>query len=388
MHFEHILRSSQFQLSDLNYIFSLADKIRNFNYTKQGLLWLRSLLPHKRAMLFFSQPSTRTFLSFQSACHILGMQTSEIRDPSTSSEKKGESIEDSMRTFSSYVDLIIMRSASPGLCERIADVLDNTKSWVPIINAGSGPDEHPTQALLDLYTLQRGFKNDTRLLSKLAVENKVLGDAERRTAMCTLVHEDSCTASTTQFAATVEFGKKSNGINGKTICMVGDLKRGRTVRSLSHLLTHYTDVKIIFVSPPAFSIPDDLRAFLQNASNVKFFETTDFINAITEADAIYMTRIQDEYDDLDPSLKNIDTTQYHLKHEHLTLLKPTCKILHPMPRRQEIDIKIDHDLRAEYWNQQRNGMWIRTALIAILLNVATEIMAYSQAAQTPKIYSE
>jgi aspartate carbamoyltransferase catalytic subunit len=339
MKFEHVLRSSQFALADLEYLFNLADKIRKHNDSKDSLMYLRSLLPHKRAMLFFSQPSTRTFLSFQSACHILGMQTSEIRDTSTSSEKKGESVEDSLRTFSSYVDLIIMRSATAGLCERIAAVLDNTKSWVPLINAGSGPDEHPTQALLDLYTLQRGFK-------------------------------------------------QHGGIKGKTICMVGDLKRGRTVRSLSNLLTHYEDVHIIFSSPEAFSIPDDLRLFLHNARHIKFTETTEFVDPISVADAIYMTRIQDEYDSLDPTLQNIDTSNYNLSYDHLAILKPKCKILHPMPRRQEIDFRIDQDPRAEYWNQQRNGMWIRTALIAVLLNVAHEILAASQPEQTPKIYSE
>lgn len=336
MKFEHILRSNQFKLADLEYLFSLSDKIRKFN-TKDAQLYLRSLLPHKRAMLFFSQPSTRTFLSFQSACHILGIQTCEIRDASTSSEKKGESIEDSLRTFSSYVDLIIMRSPTAGLCERIAAVLDNTKSWIPIINAGSGPDEHPTQALLDLYTLTRGFKH--------------LG-----------------------------------GINGKTICMVGDLKRGRTVRSLSYLLTYFSNVHIIFSSPKEFRIEEDLRQHLQNSHNIKFSETTDFIDPIASADAIYMTRIQDEYDTPNNSLKNIDTSSYNLNQDHLSMLKPTCKILHPMPRRQEIDIKIDQDPRAEYWNQQRNGMWIRTALIAILLNVDQAIC--SQATQMPKMYSE
>ena len=143
---------------------------------------------------------TRTFLSFQSACHILGVQPSEIRDSSTSSERKGESVEDSLRTFSSYVDLIIMRSPRVGLAERMAAVLDQSPRPVPVINAGSGPDEHPTQALLDVYTLQRSFRS-------------------------------------------------ASGIDGKTVCMVGDLKRGRTVRSLARLLTRYRDVRLLFASP-------------------------------------------------------------------------------------------------------------------------------------------
>jgi aspartate carbamoyltransferase catalytic subunit len=325
MKFEHVLRSNQFDLDQLNYLFSLADRIRLFNATKSGLIYLNSLLPHLRAMLFFSQPSTRTFLSFESACHILGMRTSEIRDPSTSSEKKGETIEDSLRTFSSYVDLIIMRTPTPGLCERIANLLDNTPRSVPIINAGSGPDEHPTQALLDLYTLNRCFKD-------------------------------------------------RGGIDGKTICMVGDLKRARTIRSLSFLLAHYKNIKIIFCSPEEFRIEDDLRQYLHNKLNVSFIETTDFLESIRQADAIYMQRIQDEYDTAGQNSKNVDITKYSLRFEHLALLNNDCKILHAMPRRQELDPLIDQDPRAEYWSQQRNGMWIRCALIASLLGVDKQII--------------
>lgn len=326
MKFEHILKSSQFDRNSLEYLFTLTERIRRFNATKSGLMYLQSFLPHKRAMLFFSQPSTRTFLSFQSACHTLGMHTSEIRDPNTSSEKKGESIEDSLRTFSSYVDLIIMRTPVAGLCERIASLLDTTQRSIPVINAGSGPDEHPTQALLDIYTLNRCFKGQ-------------------------------------------------GGIDDKTICMVGDVKRGRTVRSLAHLLTNYNNVKIIFCSPENFRIENDLRTYLNNCPQVSFYETSNFKEAITAADAIYMQRIQDEYDAHDESTRNLDISQYCLRYEHLTELKPTCKILHAMPRRQELDPRIDHDPRAEYWSQQRNGMWIRSSLIAMLMGIDTHLFS-------------
>lgn len=325
MKFEHILRSSQFDRDSLSYLFELTDRLRKFNTTKSGLMYLQSFLPHRRAMLFFSQPSTRTFLSFQSACHILGMYTSEIRDPNTSSEKKGESIEDSLRTFSSYVDLIIMRTPVAGLCERIANLLDNTPRSVPVINAGSGPDEHPTQALLDIYTLNRCFQ-------------------------------------------------EQGGIDNKTICMVGDLKRGRTVRSLAHLLTNYNNIKLIFCSPEQFKIADDLRAHLNSCPNVSYTETTDFIDAIGQADAIYMQRIQDEYDTQDQSTRNIDISKYCLNYDDLKYLKPECKILHAMPRRQELDPKIDQDPRAEYWSQQRNGMWIRSSLIAMLMGIDKQLI--------------
>lgn len=321
----HVLNSSQFDLENLNYIFKLTDCIRKFNSTKAGLLYLQSFLPHKRAMLFFSQPSTRTFLSFQSACHILGMHTSEIRDPSTSSEKKGESIEDSLRTFSSYVDLIIMRTPVAGLCERISSLLDSTPRSIPVINAGSGPDEHPTQALLDLYTLNRGFQED-------------------------------------------------GGIKNKTICMVGDLKRGRTVRSLAMLLTNYKDIKIIFCSPEQFRIANDLKENLTNSQNVEFIESNNFIDSISQADAIYMQRIQDEYDSHDNRTTNVDISKYSLTLDHLKYLKPTCQILHAMPRRNELDPRIDNDPRAQYWSQQRNGMWIRCSLIAVLMRIDQELL--------------
>ena len=123
---DNILSSSQFDREFLDYMCRLTDTIRKFDKSKEGLMYLKGLLAHKRAMLYFTQPSTRTFLSFQSACHIVGMQSSEIRDSATSSERKGESIEDSLETFSSYVDVIIMRTATPGLCDRIAACLAET----------------------------------------------------------------------------------------------------------------------------------------------------------------------------------------------------------------------------------------------------------------------
>jgi aspartate carbamoyltransferase catalytic subunit len=262
-------------------------------------------------MLYFTQPSTRTFLSFQSACHILGIKNSEIRDTSTSSEMKGESIEDSLRTFSSYVDLIIMRSPVRGLCDKIAKLLDQSDRPIPIINAGSGPDEHPTQAVLDIYTLQRSF---------------------------------------------IELG----GIDGKTICMVGDLKRGRTVRSLARLLTLFSNTKLIFASPEPFRIEDDLRQFLRQAKT-EFVETDKFQDAIAQSDAIYMTRIQDEYDVSTGDSSKVDSSAFCLKQSHLKLLN-------------ELDPAIDHDPRAKYWRQERNGMWTRVALMTVLLGVDEKIL--------------
>lgn len=321
----HVLSAKQFEVSFLEEIFQLSNKIRKISKTKEGSRYLSSLLNNKRAMLFFTQPSTRTFLSFQSACHILGLQTSEIRNSETSSEKKGESREDALRTFSSYVDLIIMRSPVRGLCENIANLFDEIERPVPIINAGSGADEHPTQALLDMYTLSREFKD-------------------------------------------------VDGIKNKTICMVGDLKRGRTIRSLSSLLSLYNNVRLLFVSPPEFQMEDDLRQHLMAIPNLSFEEQTDFESSIRESDAIYMTRLQDEYD-ISGESKSYDINKFSLRYDHLSSLKENCVIMHPMPRRTELDPKIDFDKRAAYWRQERNGMWIRVALIIKVFEQYEEIMS-------------
>lgn len=321
---KHILTADQFDRPFLDYMYELINTIRKYDKSKDGLMYLQSLLSHKRAMLYFTQPSTRTFMSFQAACSILGIKPSEIRDSSTSSERKGESIEDSLRTFASYVDLIIMRSPVAGLSTRIAALLDETERPVPVINAGSGPDEHPTQALLDIYTLQRSFK-------------------------------------------------AADAISGKTICMVGDLKRGRTVRSLSRLLSNYPGVRIVFASPKEYQIQDDLRTHLLKR-NVSFEETTNFQDAMAAADAIYMTRVQDEYDTAQGDSAKIDSSQYCLRYEHLERLKKDCVIMHPLPRRNELDPAIDKDPRARYWRQERNGMWTRVALITMVFGVDNNIV--------------
>jgi aspartate carbamoyltransferase catalytic subunit len=164
------------------------------------------------------------------------------------------------------------------------------------------------------------------------------------------------------------------GIDGKHIVMVGDLKRGRTVRSLSYLMKNYKDVHITYVSPEEFRMGLDVLEFLRRY-NISYTETYDFESAIKEADVIYMTRIQDEYDKNGES-KKVDYSKYHFKPEHLSMIKQTCIIMHPLPRREEIDPKVDFDERAVYWRQERNGMWIRTALIAYIFGVDHKIMTY------------
>ena len=319
----HVLKASQFDRATLEYIYELTNRIRQFDKNKEGLLYLQGLLNEKRAILYFTQASTRTFLSFQSACQILGIHTLEIRNPSTSSELKGESIDDSLRTFSSYVDLIIMRSPIPGLCLRTANQLDRTPRPVPIINAGSGQDEHPTQAILDIYTLMRSFKGPSQ-------------------------------------------------VEGKTICFVGDIKRGRTVRSLAQILCLFKDIKMLFVSPKEFSMNQDLRTKLKE-NHINFQETDDFENSILQADIIYMTRIQDEHE-TNASPQESPSPPFSLKKKHLNKIGDRCLIMHPLPRRNELDTSIDSDPRAMYWRQERNGMWIRTALITMIFGVDHKII--------------
>jgi aspartate carbamoyltransferase catalytic subunit len=326
----HTLFAQQFDRAALDALGALATRIRFIAKSHSGMRFLQSVLDHTRAMLYFTQPSTRTFLSFCAACEILGIRIGEVRDTATSSELKGESREDSVRTFSSYFDMIIMRSEVGGLAERMAWVLSNSERPVPIINAGSGRDQHPTQALLDIYTLQRSFE-------------------------------------------------ARGGIDGKTILFVGDLARGRTVRSLAVLLTHYDNVRQIFAAPDPLQVQPDILAVLEEAGT-EYEVTTDFKGMIPGADAIYMTRVQDEWDAVKGESDRLDILAYHFGPDELDLLGPHAVLMHPLPRRQEIAPAVDSDPRAVYWRQMRNGMWIRAALIATTFGCGDAILAYRDTA--------
>jgi aspartate carbamoyltransferase catalytic subunit len=263
-------------------------------------------------MLYFTQPSTRTFLSFNNACHVLGMRTSEIRDPATSSEVKGESFADSIRTFSSYVDVIIMRTRESGRAAQAARLMDSIPRPVPVINAGSGSDQHPTQALLDIYTLARSF-------------------ADR------------------------------GGIDGKVIGMMGDLKRGRTVRSLCYLMRNYVSVRLVFIAPEQFAMQDDVKAYLRE-HGIQYTETQTLGDVLGDLDALYVTRMQSEWDSADES-RAVDLRRYSVGPRELGVLKSDAIVMHPLPRGPEIDPAVDEDPRAMYWRQERNGMWMRVAVL-------------------------
>lgn len=322
----HVIVAQQFDRARLDALGALATRIRRIAKSHEGMDFLQSLLSHKRAMLYFSQPSTRTFLSFCAACEILGLKLGEVRDTSISSEFKGESQDDSIRTFSSYFDLIIMRSQIGGLAERSAWLLSNSERPIPVINAGSGKDQHPTQALLDIYTLQRSFEDN-------------------------------------------------GGIDAKRVVFVGDLKRGRTVRSLAVLLTQYRDVEPCFVAPDALQIGEDIQAILHERG-VRFSLSRDLRAELPTADAVYMTRVQNEWDESKGESARIDISAFCFGEADLSLLKPTAVIMHPLPRREEIATTVDSSPHAVYWRQMRNGMWIRAALIATLFKKDKEIGDY------------
>lgn len=303
----------EFDRNFLEAICARTQELRELCDKPDGKRLLKELFADQSAMLYFTQPSSRTYTSFTRACQKLGVDIVDIRDPNTSSEVKGESDLDSIRTFASYVDVIIMRSPKPGLAQVAAAYLDGTPRPRPIVNAGSGPDEHPTQALLDIYTMRRSFKD-------------------------------------------------RGGIDGKTIAFVGDLARSRVVRSLAKLMPRYHDMRLLLVSPEGFRMHADVRECLDR-HGVRYDETADFREAVRQADVVYMTRVQDEHDAADGDSPRT-FPEFHFTPEHLELLRPEGIVMHPGPRREELDPRTDADPRSMYWRQMRNGMWVRAALLA------------------------
>ena len=318
----HVIDPRNFERPLLDELCELATRVRAVAKFHSGALYLQDLLPTRRAMLYFTQPSTRTFLSFNNACHVLGMRTSEIRDPSTSSEVKGERFEDSIRTFSSYVDIIIMRTRQPGRAAQAARLMDTIARPIPVINAGSGSDQHPTQALLDIYTLEHGFAS-------------------------------------------------RGGIDGKVIGMMGDLMRGRTVRSLCYLIKNYFDVRLVFVAPKQFAMEDDVKSHLEE-HGIPFTETERLEEVLPTLDALYVTRMQTEWDSANES-RAVELERFSVGSKELAMLKPEALIMHPLPRGPEIDPAVDADPRAMYWRQERNGMWMRVAVLAKIFRLESRI---------------
>lgn len=264
----------------------------------------------KLATLFF-EPSTRTRLSFEAAMYELGGNVLGFSEAQSSSAAKGESVSDTIRTVGAYADIIAMRHPKEG-----APMVACRRSTVPIINAGDGGHNHPTQTLTDLLTIKR----------------------------------------------------EKGHFDGLTIGFCGDLKFGRTVHSLMAAMSRYDNVKFIFISPDELRLPEYLKEDILDPKNIEYVETTDLEDAMPQLDILYMTRVQRErfFNEQDYiRLKD----SYILTPDKLAAAKDSLSILHPLPRVNEISTAVDDDPRAKYFEQVRNGKFIRMALILKLLEV-------------------
>lgn len=357
---KHVIFSAQFDRDLLDRLTGLAAMIRQLARNRRGSRLLRDTLCDKSAMLHFTQASTRTFLSFVRACQHLGMDYAEIRNPAVSSAYKGESDLDAIMMFSTYFDTVILRDPLPKLAECFAYRMNDLDKAVPIVNGGSGADEHPTQALLDYYTIQEVFTFSDRE-----------GDREG----------DPRTLGRRLAALRTRWPHLRPGLDGKTYLFCGDVGRSRTIRSLAALLAQHDDVSMYFVGPdhPRLRLTADLQSELVEAG-VTVHERAALADCIGAADLVYMTRVQHEHDDEEVAafLLDLDRRRFILDRERLGQMREYAAILHPFPRNDEIAPDVDRDPRALYFAQAENGMWVRAALIAHLLDAESEIMLRHQ----------
>ncbi len=303
---QHILSIKQFSQSDLEAVMTVADEMRMM-VERVGSF---DLLKGKVLAVLFYEPSTRTSSSFIAAIQRLGGSIIPINEVKYSSVAKGESLPDTIRTLEGYADVIVLRHPETG-----AAALAAKYARKPIINAGDGVGEHPTQALLDMFTILK------------------------------------------------ERGK----IQGATVTMLGDLKYGRTVHSLARLLSLY-DVKLNYVSPDILRMPREVVEEL-NARKIKQYETASLDDVLGETDVLYVTRIQKE------RFANLDEYEavkgsYVISPETLARAKQDMVLMHPLPRVGEISEAVDSDPRAAYFRQVEYGMYVRMALLAMVLGKA------------------
>ncbi|MBI4065446.1 aspartate carbamoyltransferase [Candidatus Gottesmanbacteria bacterium] len=302
---QDILSADQFIKSELLLVVRTADRMKKLVETKGG----EETLKGKIMTALFYEPSSRTFGSFIAAMQRLGGGVIPIQGVQYSSVSKGETLADTVRTFGSYSDIVVLRHPEVGSAKIAAEFCDK-----PVINAGDGVGEHPTQALLDFYTITRHFQD----------------------------------------------------ISGLTVTMVGDLLNGRTIHSLSKLLSLYRPLTLNLVSPEILRLPQELLRILKDRK-MRVHETENLGDVIGDSDVLYVTRVQKE--------RFTDLTSYErLKHQYIvtpTLLrkaKKTAIILHPLPRVGEITMDVDLDPRALYIREQMvNGMYIRMALLSLIL---------------------
>ncbi len=301
-----ILSVDQFGRDDLEYIFRVASEMR----TLVARFGSADLLQGKVLANLFYEPSTRTSSSFMAAMQRLGGQVIPINNVKYSSVAKGESLPDTVRTLEAYADVVVLRHPEVGAAAIAAHYARK-----PVINAGDGVGEHPTQALLDIFTIYE------------------------------------------------EFGR----IDGLKVAMVGDLKYGRTVHSLTKLLLLY-DVKFYFVGPEILSMPKEILQRVAKAGH-EYEELSDIHQVIRDVDVLYVTRVQKErFEDLAQYEAVKDC--YVVDTELMELAKEKMIVMHPFPRVGEISYSVDADPRAAYFRQIENGMYVRMALLAAVLGKA------------------
>ncbi|CAH2053232.1 unnamed protein product [Thlaspi arvense] len=301
-----VIEGQQFDREMLSAIFDVAREMEKIEKSSSQSEILKGYL---MATLFY-EPSTRTRLSFESAMKRLGgevLTTENARE--FSSAAKGETLEDTIRTVEGYTDIIVMRHFESGAARKAAATAN-----IPVINAGDGPGEHPTQALLDVYTIQS------------------------------------------------EIGK----LDGISVALVGDLANGRTVRSLAYLLAKFKDVKIYFVSPGIVKMKDDIKDYL-TSNGVKWEESSDLMEVASKCDVVYQTRIQRERFGERLDLYEAARGKYIVDKDLLGVMQKNAVIMHPLPRLDEITPDVDADPRAAYFRQAKNGLFIRMALLKLLL---------------------
>ncbi len=267
----------------------------------------------KLAALFF-EPSTRTRLSFEAAMLELGGSVLSVAGANSSSAAKGESVADTARVVGCYADIIAIRHPMEG-----AALVAAQNAAVPVINAGDGGHCHPTQTLADLLTIRR----------------------------------------------------EKGGFDGLTVGLCGDLKYGRTVHSLIGALSRYAGVRFVLISPPELRLPDYIKSGVIERNGLFYTETVSLDDTIGDLDILYMTRIQQERFD-DPADYERLKDSYILTEEKMRHAKPDCRVLHPLPRVNEISVRVDDDPRAAYFRQVVNGKYMRMALILLLLHDAAD----------------
>ena len=321
----HILSIDQFNRSDIEKLFSVADSLEPYS----SKIKVTRVLEGAILGSMFFEPSTRTRISFGASFNLLGGNVREITEVGSSSLAKGESLIDTAKVLSGYSDIIVMRHPDEGSVQKFAEA-----SRVPVVNGGDGANEHPSQALLDLYTIEK------------------------------------------------ELSQNNKSIDGIRIALVGDLKYGRAVHSLCKILSLYSDVTIKLISPEALKLPVDLAEQLTKA-NIEVIETENLEEGISEVDIIYVTRIQEErFKDKKDAIKykGLMTLNQSI---YTANCEPNTVIMHPLPRDSRNDAnELDSDLyenpNLAIFRQADNGIVVRMALFALVLGVENQINKFSK----------